>query len=258
MSAGLMSFPPFRGLTRLLVLWNVGVYFALTLLAIVSTPVAISVVNALALWPDRFLHGFVWQIVSYAFVHGGTSVGAIIGIAAELLSLWFLGALLEEMHGSRWMGEIFFCSVIGAGIAGVVLGVALHAGGFLFSGSYGGLFGMLVAFGVLHGDMEFLMFPLPMMMKAKYMAVVAGVIALALLFSAESVFAFSNLGGAIFGWLYIKFAPRRGFAFVGSESLFGLRNSFYRWKRRRAAKKFEVYMRKHNGNGSGQGPGSVN
>jgi len=24
-----------------------------------------------------------------------------------------------------------------------------------------------------------------------------------------------------------------------------LRNSFYRWKRRRAARKFEVYMRKH-------------
>ena len=40
--------------------------------------------------------------------------------------------------------------------------------------------------------------------------------------------------------------PRRGFAFAGSERLFGLRNSYYRWKRRRAARKFEVYMRKQN------------
>lgn len=33
-----------------------------------------------------------------------------------------------------------------------------------------------------------------------------------------------------------------------SESYFGLRNSYYRWKRRRAARKFEVYMRQHDQN----------
>ena len=33
--------------------------------------------------------------------------------------------------------------------------------------------------------------------------------------------------------------------FATSERYFGLRNSYYRWKRRRAARKFEVYMRKH-------------
>jgi hypothetical protein len=37
--------------------------------------------------------------------------------------------------------------------------------------------------------------------------------------------------------------PRRGFGFVLSERFYGLRNGYYRWKRRRAAKKFEVYMR---------------
>jgi hypothetical protein len=50
----------------------------------------------------------------------------------------------------------------------------------------------------------------------------------------------------LFGYIYIKMAPRRGFAFAGSERFFGLRNSYYRWKRRRAARKFEVYMRKQN------------
>ncbi len=29
-----------------------------------------------------------------------------------------------------------------------------------------------------------------------------------------------------------------------SEAFYGLRNRYYRWKRRRAARKFEVYMRK--------------
>ena len=42
--------------------------------------------------------------------------------------------------------------------------------------------------------------------------------------------------------------PRRGYAFSLSlsERFYGLRNEFYRAKRRRAAKKFEVYMRKQN------------
>jgi hypothetical protein len=31
-----------------------------------------------------------------------------------------------------------------------------------------------------------------------------------------------------------------------TERLYGIRNEYYRWKRRRAARKFEVYMRKHN------------
>ena len=30
-----------------------------------------------------------------------------------------------------------------------------------------------------------------------------------------------------------------------SERYYGIRNAYYRWKRRRAAKKFEVYMRQH-------------
>jgi hypothetical protein len=38
-------------------------------------------------------------------------------------------------------------------------------------------------------------------------------------------------------------APRRGVSFALSERWFALRNGYYRWKRRRAARKFEVYMR---------------
>jgi hypothetical protein len=39
--------------------------------------------------------------------------------------------------------------------------------------------------------------------------------------------------------------PRRGLGFATSEKYFGVRNSYYRWRRKQAAKKFEVYMRQH-------------
>ena len=241
-NAGILSFPEFRGLTRKLILWNLGIYFVLLLLGVAAKPLAGAIVGWTALYPSTVLHGAVWQLLTYSFVHGN-----ILNTAFELLSLWFLGSFLESNHGSRWLGEIFFFSVLGAGLAAMGLYFALpSSGGEVLTGCYGGLFGLLIAFGVLYGDLEFMMFPLPMMIKAKYLVAVYLLIALAMLFSDQKFFAFAQLGGALFGFIYIRMAPRRGFAFAGSERLFGLRNSYYRWKRRRAARKFEVYMRKQN------------
>jgi hypothetical protein len=136
--------------------------------------------------------------------------------------------------------------VLGAGLASIVLYLFMPSSLVFLSGCYGGIFGLLIAFGVLYADMQFMMFPLPMMIKAKYLVAVYMLISLAMLFSTQRVFAFSQLGGALFGFLYIKFAPRRGFLSGSSERYFGWRNEYYRWKRRRAARKFEVYMRKQN------------
>jgi len=239
--SGILSFPDFRGLTRKLILWNLGAFFVLLLVGVASKAAAFTIVTWTALVPPLVLHGRIWQLLTYCFIHQG-----ILNTAFELLSLWFLGSFLESNHGSRWLGEIFFFSVLGAGLAAMALYFALPAGGGVLTGCYGGLFGLLIAFGVLYGDLEFMMFPLPMMIKAKYLVAVYLLIALAMLFSNERFFAFAQLGGALFGYIYIKMAPRRGFAFAGSERFFGLRNGYYRWKRRRAARKFEVYMRKQN------------
>jgi len=240
-NAGILGFPDFQGMTRKLILWNLAAYFVLLLLGVASKAAALTIVSWTALVPPFVLHGRVWQLLTYSFVHQG-----ILNTAFELLSLWFLGSFLESNHGSRWLAEIFFFSVLGAGLAAMGLYFALPAGMSVLTGCYGGLFGLLIAFGVLYGDLQFMMFPLPMMIKAKYLVAVYLLIALAMLFSDERFFAFAQLGGALFGYIYIKMAPRRGFAFAGTERLFGLRNSYYRWKRRRAARKFEVYMRKQN------------
>lgn len=237
----MLGFPSFSGFTRRLILWNLGAYFALLILGVASAPSATQLTAILALDPAAVLHrGWIWQLITYCIIHVG-----ILGTAFELLSLWFLGSFLESDRGARWLAEIFFVSVLGAGLAAVALALALPGPGVMLYGCFGGIFGLLIAFGVLYADMQFMMFPLPVTIKAKYLVAVYMLIALAMLFSAERTFAFAQLGGALFGYLYIKFSPRRGFALAGSESMYGLRNRYYRWKRRRAAKKFEVYMRKH-------------
>jgi hypothetical protein len=59
----------------------------------------------------------------------------------------------------------------------------------------------------------------------------------------QRLYAFAQLGGALAGLVYVRLAPRRGVSFGLSERLYAVRNRYYRWKRRRAARKFEVYMR---------------
>jgi membrane associated rhomboid family serine protease len=244
LSSGVLGFPDFRGFTRTLILWNLAAFFILLILNAVSHGIAGDVTSLLILDPVMVLHHFwIWQVLTYFIFHSG-----ILSTAFELLSLWFLGSLLESNHGSRWLAELFFVSVFGAGLAALALYLVLPQYGAPLYACWGGVFGLLIAIGVLYADTPFMMFPLPITIKAKYLVAVYMLIAMAMLFSEQKIVAFSQLGGALFGFLYIKFSPRRGFVFAGSETIFGLRNRYYRWKRRRAARKFEVYMRKHRDN----------
>jgi membrane associated rhomboid family serine protease len=240
----MLGFPDFTGFTRRLVLWNLGAYFTLLILGAFAKTLYLEVTTFLVLDPAVVLHhGWVWQLVTYCVIHAG-----ILSTAFELLSLWFLGSILESNRGSRWLAELFFVSVIGAGLATLALYLVLPESSAPLYACWGGIFGLLIAIGLLYGDLPFMLFPLPISIKAKYLVAVYMLIALAMLFGAERVFAFAQLGGALFGYLYIKFSPGRGFALAGSETVYGIRNRYYRWKRRRAAKKFEVYMRRHRDN----------
>jgi membrane associated rhomboid family serine protease len=194
--------------------------------------------------PFTFLHGALWQPLTYSFVHFGLT-----GTLFELLSLWFLAGFLENFHSANWVLWLYAVSVLGTAAAALALYVvagtlapSLAGLPIPFYGCFGGIFGLLTAIGVLYGDTEFLLF-FVVGIKARYLALIYALIAIAMLFSQQRLYAFAQLGGALAGLLYARRAPRRGVGFVLSESWYSLRNRYYRWKRRRAARKFEVYMR---------------
>jgi membrane associated rhomboid family serine protease len=236
------AFPEFRGATRQLVLVNLITYFVLLLAQAVARFATADVVRWLVFQPSDFLHGALWQPFTYSFIHFG-----IWQTFLELLSLWFLAGFLETFHNSNWIYGLYAASVLGTAVAAIVIfliGNTAHIpmGMVPLYGCFGGIFGLLLAIGVLYGDVEFLLF-FAIGLKAKYMAIIYGLVAVAMLFGAEKMYAFAQLGGAAAALLYVRSAPRRGVHLAFSEQFYGLRNRYYRWKRRRAARKFEVYMR---------------
>ncbi len=236
---------------RQLVLVLVGLFFGLALLDFVSQPAGIFVRAMLLLEPSAvFAHLRVWQLLSYAFLNFG-----ILNTAFSLLTLWFTGTMLEESRGPRWFLELFYLSAVGgAALATVLAALPLLTGGRLSflgispisaaAGVSAPLFGVLVAFAVLFGDVEFLLFFL-LRIKAKYMVTLGALLYVAtLLRERDSFSALLTLCCGLAGFVYVKTARRTGIAAVATERYFGMRNDYYRWKRRRAARKFEVYMRK--------------
>ncbi len=238
------SFPEFRGATRRLILVNLAAFFTLLLVQLADGRFLQSLVLHCGLLPQFFLHGWIWQPLTYSLVQIG--IGRTL---FALLSLWFLSGFLEGHHSDGWVTSLYVVSVLGTAAAalliylvGSVLRFALEPVPLM--GSFGGTFGLLAVIGLLYGDTEFMLFPLPISIKARYIAIIYALVTVAWLFGDERMYAFAQLGGALAGILYVRFAPRRGMSFAMSESWYGLRNQYYRWKRRRAGRKFEVYMRK--------------
>lgn len=240
-----ISLPDFRGTTRQLVLWNMASFFILLLLMLASGPRFAVVLEYLAFSPQGFLSGHLWQPLTYSLLNLG-----LLNTFFNLLMLWFLGSLLEDWHGSRWLLQLYTIGVVGAAIVSFTLSLIWHLLGhdtpqFSLIDCSDAIFGLLVAVGVLHGDVEFRLFLL-VKIKARYLAIILGLIEVAKAFGAAPMLALATLGAGLFAILFIRAFPRReaNFGFAFSERWYGLRNSYYRWKRRRTASKFQVYMKK--------------
>jgi len=241
-----LSFPPFTYWIKRIIIACVAVYFLQVILGALmpSTESYLRLFGALI--PERVLHGWIWQLVTYSFLHAG-----VMHVLINMLMLWMFGAQEEMDWGSKKFLEFYLFCIVGAALTTMVVAYSPIPGVSPLTatiGASGGVYGVLMAFGMLYGDQEIFMFPLPFMMKAKYMVGIMILLVILATFqpSQGGIANFAHLGGLFFGFIYVKFMPRKGLSYGASEKYFSFRNSYYRWKRRRAARKFEVYMRQHN------------
>lgn len=163
-----------------------------------------------ALWPfgQTFPSFMPWQLLTYGFMHGGLA-----HIAFNMFMLWMFGRELELVYGSRRFLTYYLTCVVGAGVVQLIV-AALQGGIYPTVGASGGVFGLLLLFGMTFPNrMIMLLFP-PIPMKAKYMVILFGVLELYFGLSgvAPGIANFAHLGGMLFGFILIqrwRRAPRR-------------------------------------------------
>ena len=146
-----------------------------------------------------------WQLVSYGFLHGN-----LMHLLFNMLALVMFGAPLEYTWGNRRFATYYFTCVIGAGLCQLVVGTwTVMEGGPAIAtlGASGGVFGLLLAYGMLFPNQRVMLLIPPIPMKARTLVIVYGAIELLLgVTGTQSTVAhFAHLGGMLFGWLLIRY-----------------------------------------------------
>ena len=224
---------------RNLVLACVGVFLIQTLLELFNTTGYRLMIREFGLVPLLVTHGLrIWQPVTYIFLHGG-----LWHILLNMLFLWMFGADLERAWGTHRFYTYFFLTGVGAGLINVLVKTIIDPHGFGTSaiptiGASGAIYGILLANAIMFPDRKIWLIPFPVTIPMKIYVIGAGAIEFFLTLGSgagDNVSHVTHLGGMLVGYLYL----RRGSWF------FRARNGLSDWQRRRARRKFEVFMRKH-------------
>jgi membrane associated rhomboid family serine protease len=144
-----------------------------------------------------------WQLVTYAFLHDPRNFGHIF---FNMLALVMFGAPLEYTWGTKRFVTFYFVCVVGAGLTflawSTLMGLAVPV-----LGASGGVFGLLLAYGMLFPKQRVMLLLPPVPMNARTLVIVYGVIELlfGLTGAGGNVAHFAHLGGMLFGWLTIRY-----------------------------------------------------
>ena len=155
--------------------------------------------------PSSFLgKGYLWQIVTYMFLHGQPKNAfiSLIHILFNMLFLWMMGSELERRWGSRKFMKYYLITGCGAGLVNVLVQPASDA---ITIGASGAIFGLIIAFALEFPEREILLYFF-IRIKAKYFAVLIGALELLalFLFPHAPIARFAHLGGLVIGYSYLK------------------------------------------------------
>src|SRR5258705_11601643 len=160
-----------------------------------------------SLWlnPHDVVHGQLWRLVTYMFVHAG-----VFHILFNMLSLWMFGVELERMWGTRYFLKFYFVCGVGAAMTTVLLSFVPGSFGqqlyySLTIGASGAVYGILLAYALYFPSRPIyymMIFPIP----AKYFVAIIGAVSLISSMSGPGggIAHTTHLGGLVAGYLYLK------------------------------------------------------
>jgi membrane associated rhomboid family serine protease len=145
-----------------------------------------------------------WQLVTYGFLHG-----SITHIFFNLFAIYTFGSTLEQFFGTRFYVLLYFVSVITAGLTQLAVNAVLGSP-YPTLGASGGVFGLLLAFGMYFPQQRIMLIFPPIPMPAWVAVTLFGALELFLGVTGTQagVAHFAHLGGMLGAFVMLQW--RRG------------------------------------------------
>jgi membrane associated rhomboid family serine protease len=147
-----------------------------------------------------------WQLVTYSFLHANLA-----HIFFNMFALYMFGSDIERLFGARFFTTYYFACVLSAAVFHLVVQAWMGAAPYPTIGASGGVYGLLLAYGMYFPNRQLMLLIPPIPMRARTFVIVFAVIEMVLgvTGTAAGVAHFAHLGGMLGGWLMIHY--RRGF-----------------------------------------------
>lgn len=201
------AFPP---VVKILLIANIAIFAVQYLLPQVGN----MLMNHFALWPltnqviDQFgqRHNIrppfqVWQVLTYGFMHGG--IGHLF---FNMFALWMFGSVIEKVWGSKRFLFYYLVCIAGAAAAQLIVTYGVLKA-YPTVGASGGVFGLLLAFGMMFPRQPIYFIFLPVPIPAKWFVIGYGAIELffGVTGTLSGIAHFAHLGGMVGGYLLIQY-----------------------------------------------------
>ena len=160
-----------------------------------------------ALWPPEIerLGGppfQVWQLLTYGFMHAGVA-----HLFFNMFALFMFGSDIERLFGPRRYLIYYLSCVVGAALMHLIVlrAAGLQAGPVV--GASGGVFGILLAFGMAFPMRKLVVIPIPIPLPAWLFVTLYGIFELVMgvTQTSQGVAHFAHLGGMATGFVLIRY-----------------------------------------------------
>jgi len=159
-----------------------------------------------ALSVEGLRHGFVWQLLTYQFMHGGW-----IHLLLNCWAIYVFGQEVELTLGRKSFLTLYFSSGIAGGLLQTLAALLWpKLFGAAVVGASAAAFGLVAAFAMLYPErqlMLLLFFIIPLNMPAKFLLLFSALLTgVGLVAGADNVAHAAHLGGMITGIIYVRYA----------------------------------------------------
>lgn len=160
-----------------------------------------------ALWPPQaasldYPEFHVWQLLTYGFLHGNP-----LHLFFNMFAVWMFGSDIERLLGSKRYLIYYLACVVGAALMHLIVIAAADRTPAYVVGASGGVFGLLLAYGMAFPRRTLMLIFPPIPMPAWLFVTLYGIFELymGITQTASGVAHFAHLGGMATGFVMIRY-----------------------------------------------------